>query len=156
MNIKAKVGIIITKEDGSILLIKEKYEKNKRFLWNIIKGTYEGGESIFDTVKRECKEEIGLDVELQNSLGTYISEGENKIRVQFNFLVHSNTNKFCIASKIEQSLLNENIESAKWMTKKEVLKIDKDQFLSNRAFQLVQDWSKEHFFELDTYKHVKM
>ncbi|MBP7811821.1 MAG: NUDIX hydrolase, partial [Candidatus Moranbacteria bacterium] len=64
MDTKAKIGVIVADKEGRVLLVKEKLEKKPVALWNIIKGSYDGGETIFEAAKRECWEEVSLNVEL--------------------------------------------------------------------------------------------
>jgi len=157
MDTRAKVGVIVIGENKKVLLIKEKLEKKPVALWNIIKGSYDGGETIFEAAKRECKEEVSIDVELRYSLGVYISEesGE-KIRIQFNFLAEAINTNATVASKEDQALRNEAIEEARWFTKEEISKMNPEDFVSARAFELLQDWIVSEVFPLETFKQVRM
>ncbi len=74
MDTKIKIGVVVEGSDGRALLIKEKFAANPESLWNIIKGTYDGGETIAETALRECREEASVEVELVSSLGVYISD----------------------------------------------------------------------------------
>lgn len=156
MDTKAKVGIIITDKDGRVLLIKEKLEKKPIALWNIIKGSYDGDETIFEAAKRECLEETCLNVELIHSLGVYVSEESGKIRIQFNFLAKTDNNNAEIASKEEQRPRNEAIEEVRWFTKEEIGKMNSGEFVSTRSFELLQDWISGELFPLSICKQVEM
>lgn len=156
MNTKVKVGVVVVDEDGKILLIKEKLKKNPKALWNIIKGTYAGGETIFETAKRECEEEASVDVELVNSLGVFVSEKNEEIRIQLNFLAKAHNTDIKIASKKDQQILEENIKEAQWFTRDDVLKMDSAQFVSKRSFSLVQTWLSGSLFPLDMCKQIEM
>ncbi len=85
MDIKVKVGVVITNSEDKILLLKEKVRKNIP-LWNIVKGSYgdNGDEDIFEAARRECMEEACSDVKLISALGAYVSKEGDKIRIQFN------------------------------------------------------------------------
>lgn len=157
MDIKAKVGVVVIREDEKVLLIKERLEKRTVALWNVIKGSYNGGETIFEAAKRECKEEASLDVELTHSLGVYISEKSGKIRIQFNFLAKTKDIKAAgVASIKEQTARNEAIQEVRWFTKEEIINMNPEDFVSARVFKLFQDWMAGKTFPLEVYKQVKM
>ncbi len=156
MDIQTKVGVIVTNERGDILLIKEKLEKKPVSLWNIIKGSYQGGESVMQAAIRECTEEASVDVDLLFSLGTYIAEEPGKIRVQFNFLARSKSDIIALASEKDQQSRGEAIEDARWLTREDVEKIGKEEFASLRAYQLVQDWLSGKEFPIDSVQQVAM
>jgi len=59
------VGALIVKNNGEILLIKTPKWKSD---YSIPGGRVELGETIEDAVKRESKEEVGLDIELKELL----------------------------------------------------------------------------------------
>src|SRR3989344_4125657 len=115
MDTSIKVGVVVTRGDGSALLIKEKLQKKPVALWNIIRGTYDGGETIFDAAKRECREEASVDAELIGSLGTYVSEESGKMRVQCNFLARTNDSTVGVADQREQESRGEAIEEVRWV-----------------------------------------
>lgn len=157
MDIQTKIGAVIVDDNDSVLLIKEKLEKKPVALWNIVKGSYEGGETIIEAAIRECKEETSLDVELTESLGVYISEGSGKIRVQFNFLAHAKQEKAAApAIKAEQEMRDEAIEEVKWFTKEEAQKLKEEEFVSLRSYQLLHDWLSGKRFPIDLCKHVDL
>lgn len=157
MNIKTKVGVIVEAEDGRVLLIKENLDKKPVPLWNIIKGSYEGGETIFEAACRECQEESQLNVKLINSLGVYISEEKEKIRMQFNFLARaSNPSDANVVSREEQALRNEAIEEVRWFTREEIMSMDENEFVSTRSYSLIQDWLSDKKYPLKIYRQVKM
>ena len=156
MDVQVKVGVIVTNEKGEILLIKEKLEKKPVSLWNIIKGSYQGEETIMQAATRECMEEASVDVDLVSSLGAYIAEESGKIRVQFNFLAQATFNNIAPASEEEQQARSEAIEDARWFAKEDVEKIGKEEFASLRAYQLVQDWLSGKEFPIDSVQQVSM
>ncbi len=156
MDIKIKVGVVVMGEDGKVLLIKEKLAKKPVPLWNIIKGSYDGGETIFEAAKRECQEEASVDVELTHSLGVYVSEDVEKMRIQFNFLAKAKNTSIGLASREEQTSRNEAIEEVRWFTKNEILNMDTAVFISSRTYELLKDWIAGKTFPLETYKSVEM
>ena len=155
MEIKLKVGIVIVNKDNQVLLIKEKIKKKPIALWNIIKGTCDHEETIFETAKRECKEEASLDVNLTNSLGVNISKEAGDIRVQFNFLARSENMTAKIAPKEEQLARDETIEEIKWFSKEKILKMKLEEFISKKAFNLLQNYIAGKIFSLEIYSQVE-
>lgn len=157
MNTKVKIAVVVTNKDEKVLLIKEKVEEKPKPLWNIIKGSYDGGETIFDAAMRECREEASIDVELTHSLGVYASEESEKIRVQFNFLAHAKDGASAqVADAKDQALLNETIEEVRWFTKEEIQAMHPDEFVSSRSYELLMDWVRGESFPLNACKQVKM
>ncbi len=61
-------GALIVNEKGETLLIKRK-NRNDIGLWCKPGGTVEFGETVEDAVRREIKEEVGVDIELLEPLG---------------------------------------------------------------------------------------
>lgn len=78
------VGAVIKKND-SVLLVKRKHEPGKD-LWSIPGGLVELGETVQEAVKREVKEETGLEVEvikLIDVIDNIIRDEENKVRFHY-------------------------------------------------------------------------
>jgi len=69
------VGAIILNEKGEILLIKRKSntDKNKTYVgkgsWSTVGGKVDFGESVEEALKREVKEEIGVEVQIEKFIG---------------------------------------------------------------------------------------
>jgi ADP-ribose pyrophosphatase YjhB (NUDIX family) len=55
------VGAVILNEKGEVLLVRNR--GHGRAHWSLPKGSCEEGESVMQTLKREVREETGLDVE---------------------------------------------------------------------------------------------
>lgn len=71
---RAYIGVdnIIINDEGEILLARRS-ENAKTFpgMWNLVSGDVEAGESIEDALKREAKEEAGVDIEIVRFTGRY-------------------------------------------------------------------------------------
>ena len=157
MDTKIKIGVVV--EDGNrILLIKEKIKKKDRPLWNVVKGSYgdNGDESIFDTAIRECQEEASVRVELTDALSAYISKEGEQMRIQFNFLAKIIEGEPKVAPVDEQESRDEYIQEVKWFTKEEISGLGEEEFISNRIYELIQNWLTGKKYPLDIYKHVKI
>lgn len=73
-------GVVIIK-DKKILLVQENGK------WGLPKGGHESGEAIYETAKREAKEETGLDIEIEKL--AFITEfKEKKRRTLLTILLH--------------------------------------------------------------------
>lgn len=157
MDTNIKIGVIVCGRDAQILLIKERFKKNDRALWNIIKGTHENGETLFETAIRECKEEAGIDVDLTHSLGVCISEEPDKMRIQFNFLAKATDTAVAVPILEEQASRNEFIEEVRWFAEEEITNMRAEDFISAQAFELIMNWIRnKKKFPLELYEHVHL
>ena len=71
-------GLIFDEQDRILLCHRRDYD-----LWNLPGGGLEGGETPWNGLIREVKEETGLDVEIENLVGVYSKTDQNEI--VFNF-----------------------------------------------------------------------
>ena len=94
-------------------------------------------------------------MELVNSLPSYISEHEGNLRAQFNFLAHT-ADVGIARSASEQVSLSENITEVRWFSKEELAHITPDEFISHRAFEVVQDFLTNKIYPLEITKQVTM
>ena len=90
--------------------------------WTLSKGKIEDGESIEDGAKRELKEEIGLDIEIESELGhnEYIASHPElgKVRKQVTYF---------LAKSDYQELVLENkggLDDAKWFKVADILDLN--------------------------------
>ncbi|MDR3363517.1 MAG: NUDIX hydrolase [Clostridiales Family XIII bacterium] len=58
------VRVVITDEDGRVLLVRHHYEAERRDVWMLPGGTIEDGETSRDAAIREALEETGLIVHI--------------------------------------------------------------------------------------------
>ena len=59
---------VTTNDRGQVLLLKANYGN---FAWGLPGGALEPGETIHEALLRECKEELGLEVNIQYLSGVY-------------------------------------------------------------------------------------
>lgn len=71
-------GIIFDEQKRVLLCHRHDYD-----LWNLPGGTMENGESPWDGLKREVKEETGLEVEISKLAGVYSKPDKNEIVFSF-------------------------------------------------------------------------
>ena len=71
-------GIIFNEQKRILLVHRRDYD-----LWNLPGGGLEDFESPTNAVKREVKEETGLEVEISRLLGVYNKENKNSITFTF-------------------------------------------------------------------------
>ncbi|MCS7139296.1 MAG: NUDIX hydrolase [Candidatus Nezhaarchaeota archaeon] len=64
------VDALVVRRGGSIVLVKRKRPPYEGF-WALPGGFVEYGEAVEEAVKREVKEETGLDVEIRGLIGVY-------------------------------------------------------------------------------------
>lgn len=143
MNLAIKVAVLVTDEKNEkILLIKEKLETKTKSLWNVIKGSFEGfsKETLVQAAVRECFEEADVTVKITNSMGIYFMLSKGKTRIQFNFLAKILTGVPRVPPIKGQKDRGEDIQDVRWFTQKEVMNLKVSDFVSRRAYQLVQDW----------------
>ena len=62
------VHAVITNNEGKLLLIKQTYTDKR---WGLPGGGVEPGETIHEAIKRECHEELGLNIIISAFTGLY-------------------------------------------------------------------------------------
>lgn len=132
-------------QNNKILLIKELNDHNKKYCWNLIKGTFDGvkDHTIKNTIQRECIEEINAKIKIKKLLNTVYYRDQNNIRVLFNFLCSlENKNVFLNNQKIQKSY-KENIKEIKFFTKNEIRKIKKKDFMNEAIYISIQNFIKK-------------
>ncbi len=61
---KVFVGSIIEKDGKILILQRSKKDKSYPEAWGLVGGKLDQGEDIIDCLKREAKEEVGLDIDV--------------------------------------------------------------------------------------------
>ena len=83
-------GAIIKNEKGEILLTKRKFDPKKGY-WDIAGGFVNVQETIEESLRREIKEELGVDIisssYLTSQFSRYLYKGENLHTLMFAFIV---------------------------------------------------------------------
>lgn len=134
-----KVSAQVEKE-GKLLLIKEKTPSSDGYKWNVIKGTFEPleDESLEGAIAREVKEEAGInDFNIVGITKSFVVKKQDETIVQINYYVTTDDVIDIHNIKMED---DEDIIELRLFSKDELLKMKKDDFLTDRAFILINDW----------------
>ncbi len=114
---KVVAGALIYNEKGEIFLAQSHKWKNK---WIVPGGKVDWGESLEECVKREIKEETGLeimDIEFVQFQESVFSE-ECSTEQHFIFL------NFCCRAASKNVVLNDELQKYVWINPREALKLD--------------------------------
>ncbi len=107
----------LIKEDDKFLIIKQVIGDS--VFWDLPGGRVDYGESPFETLHREVKEEIHLDVEIIRCLGMWwFFRNDEKQVICTTFLCKPKHNNIDIT---KNPMDDETIEEFKWVTKEEFL-----------------------------------
>jgi 8-oxo-dGTP diphosphatase len=107
------VGAIVVHDD-SLLMVLRGREPNKG-LWTVPGGRVEGGEYLADALRREVREETGIDIEVGDLLGILERFGDEHF-VILDFLAQPLDDTSPRAS--------DDAAEAKWVPLREVAKLD--------------------------------
>ena len=69
---------IASDADGNIVLIKRGFQP-QRGRWSMPGGFVDLGETVEDAARRECMEEMGIDVEIGDLVGVYSNANQREI-----------------------------------------------------------------------------
>ena len=138
--IKIGVGAIIFYKD-KILVCKD----NKKWggKWLIPGGKMEYGEDISETIKREIKEETGLDIydiSVKNAKSV-VNPKEYHEKIHFLMI-----DCVCKTDTAEVSLSDEHID-CKWVTPEEALELDLIKYSREPIEQLIKEMNKQDYLE---------
>ncbi len=107
---------IIENENGEILLVERKFDPKKGY-WDVPGGFIQADESLEESTKREIREELGVDMQINKIIGVY----EDTYLFQ-DIIVP--TLGVIVSAKIVKGTLqpSDDITSFKFFPKKDVLK----------------------------------
>ncbi len=144
------IGAII-EDNGRILLVKE--AGVDKGLWNQPGGWLDKGEDIIKAVKREVKEETGLNFKPEKVLGIYslVRKNHRKMKMDIHPIKIIFSGK--IIGDIKMNFDPEEILEAKWFTLKE-LKTMKNQLRDKDIIQEARDCLDGKGYPLEIIHHT--
>lgn len=119
------VGALIINDSGDILLVQS-YKWNN--FWSVPGGHIELGERAEEAVKREVKEEVGLDVEPIKMLMVQQAVYPKNFMAPKHFIF---MDFLCRTKSSEVKLDNREIQESKWVTPEEALQEKLEEFTRN-------------------------
>ena len=129
---KVVVGCFILNDKGEILLVKSYKWPGK---WVVMGGHIEWGERIAEACVRECKEEVGLDVQFVRVIET----------AEFIFSPDFHDNKHFVSLHSECRVVgsttpiidNDEIQEARWFLLADATKLDNILFITKKTIQKI-------------------
>lgn len=122
------VAAIIENNDGDILIAKRNSKKSQGGLWEFPGGKIEKNESADDAIKREIKEELNIDIEINKWL---IEKRHEYPEKTINLIL-------CSAKWIGGELELSEHEDSKWIKKEDIFNFqfaDADKEIINEIFE---------------------
>lgn len=108
------MGAVVLNDEGKVLLVYNRGQSRSH--WSLPKGSCEEGESLAETLKREVKEETGLNVELTDL--AFVTEwyvaGRQEWYLQFYFHVN------VVSGVAGVQPDDDDVVQVKWVAPKEV------------------------------------
>lgn len=155
MNLKITVTASIFHKD-KLLLIKHK----RTGKWLFVGGHAKPNETLDETLKREVKEEVNLDIKFLEEYKYYenMSFENNFKELPKPFYIHARNSKdhrkmnfdfVCIAKNIDKlKILEEELDGFKWFTKEDIKNSkelwDPIKILAIRAFDVYRSWTQNN------------
>lgn len=127
------VGALVFHESGKILLVRSYKWKN---LLSVPGGHIELGEKAEEAIKREVKEEVGLDVIPKKLLliQQAIYPKNFLLRRHFIFLDY-----LCITKTVTTQIDNREIQECMWIKPETALKLDLEEYTRNLITQYLSE-----------------
>jgi len=145
------VGAII-EDNGRILLVKEAKEI-ARGLWNQPAGWLNKGEDIITAVKREAKEETGLNFKPKKVLGIYSEVRKKHFKLKIGIHVVKIIFSGEIIGDIKINFDPDEILEAKWFTIKELEKM-REKLRDESIIDEAKDCLAGKGYPLDIINHI--
>lgn len=133
--IEVIVGTYIIDDNGKVLLFQSPKWNNE---WTICGGHIEVGETIEEATKRETKEEIGVDVELIDTLtvGNFFAHPP-KFKRDAHFIYIDSIAKI-ISGTIKPDM--KEITAARWFNIEEALQLEKISASCKKGLEKLKIW----------------
>lgn len=130
----------LIKNGDKILLIKEWSKKKNGYFWNVIKGTFNPGKDkgLMASAIREAKEEVNLDIIIENILSIFEINKEGGFLLQVNFICRPQNGSVPFLSKTYEE--NEEIIEYKWFDYKEFKLLNESEIMDKRVAMIIDDY----------------
>ena len=129
-------GIIFDERKRVLLCHRRNYD-----LWNLTGGTMKNGESPWDGLKREVKEETGLEVEISKLAGVYSKPDKNEVVFSF------------ISISMVQNMLTNHLYYGAMIYKGEYHLATHEPLISKRLFDKCQEVMSKRGKQKEIRKH---
>ncbi|MCH5154820.1 MAG: NUDIX hydrolase [Clostridiales bacterium] len=124
--------ILVRHADGTYLLMQRDRNKTHGGMWEATAGgSALLGETPIDCAKRELLEETGISAQELTEVGTVVSEDTHSIYVEF--LCVTNCEKHSITLQEGETI------AYKWVTRNELIGMDKDRLLTERMQKFIKE-----------------
>jgi nucleoside triphosphatase len=137
---EATVGALVVNSAGEVLIVRSSKWNDK---YTVPGGHIELGERAEDAIKREVKEETGLDVEVEKLL--LVQQAiypEHYYRHEhFVFMDY-----LCRAKTTDVRLDGRELQRSIWITPEEALKLDMEEYTKNFVVKYLQELKKDQRF----------
>ncbi len=143
------VGAIIEK-NGKILLVKEAKKGTDIGKWNHPAGWIEVGEDLIEGVKREVKEEAGLDFTPTHILGIYSLAREDLQPIHHPIKIIFLGD----VSEKETEELSDDVSEKKWFKPEEIEKMDSNTLRDLDIKKMVKDYFSGKRYPLELLTHT--
>ncbi len=130
----------LIKNGDKILLIKEWSKKKNGYFWNVVKGTFNPGKDkgLIASAIREVKEEVNLDIIIENILSIFERNKNDDFLLQVNFICQPKENSEPFLSKSSEE--NEEIIEYKWFNYKEFKLLNESEIMDKRVAMIIDDY----------------
>ncbi len=121
-------------KDGAILLIKRKFEPNKG-RWSLPGGLVEVGEDPAEAARREVREELGVEVEMEGLFqvaNEVIRDDAGKVRFHFVLI------DYLMTLRSDRITLNEESEEYRWFNAGDVERLNTSDNTKNVARKFIE------------------
>jgi ADP-ribose pyrophosphatase YjhB (NUDIX family) len=138
----------LIKNGDKILLIKEWSKKKNGYFWNVVKGTFnpEKDKGLMASAIREAKEEVNLDIIVENILSIFEINKKDGFLLQINFICCSQNGSIPSLSKIYEE--NEEIIDYKWFNYNEFKLLNESEIMDKRVTMIVDDYFSTQLAQL--------
>jgi len=113
-------AVIVDEKEKKFLLIKQFDKRKKIYLWRLVKGGIEKGESEEQALKREIQEEVGLkDTEIAGKIYNYEYIFPPQKFIISTYLVKGNMKEKVVLEFTDE----DKIKDYKWVSKNQAIKM---------------------------------